>query len=158
VPIYPSCLSSLVITGLTGSKTPDGSITILGNSTNVIQSSGAWLQDPGSINISLTAGDGNPMAAGVSYGTHVCYFSSPLANTLLAFFFVARDKKLTRCLETFCAVFSFALVNGFADQPSSVSFLPSFLQPLDVVCFVLTFCLHLVGRFPVDSCRSVSLA
>jgi hypothetical protein len=48
-------------------------------------------------------------------------------------------------------------VNGFSDQPSSVSLASSFLQPFDVVCFVLIFCPHLFGCFPVDSCRSASL-
>jgi hypothetical protein len=66
VPIYASCLQTFTITGLTGSKTPDNTLTITHiTPNNVISTTGAWVQSSGSLTISLISNA--PMDAGTRF-------------------------------------------------------------------------------------------
>jgi hypothetical protein len=66
------------ITGLTGSKTPNGQINVTNvspSNDDVIKSSGVWTRLSGSLEISLQTGDNHPMQAGQPY-----VFSVQLTN------------------------------------------------------------------------------
>jgi hypothetical protein len=80
VSIYQSCLSDFTITGLRGSTTPDNSALPINHlsphtDATVLSTSAKWEQSTGSLTISLTGGEAQPMLAGESY-----IFSFDLVN------------------------------------------------------------------------------
>ena len=67
VKIYESCLQSLTFTGLTGSDTSDGNLTLSMVNDTVFRPYGEWTQNDGSLVVFLKPGDDHPMDAGSQY-------------------------------------------------------------------------------------------
>jgi len=67
VPIYQSCLQNFTLSGLTGTDTPDQTLTLHGLNSNVLRAQAAWAKTKGKLVVALQPDDSNPMLAGVSY-------------------------------------------------------------------------------------------
>jgi hypothetical protein len=79
VPVYQSCLQNFTLSGLTGTDTPDQTLTLHGLNSNVLRNQAAWAKTKGKLVVALQPGDSNPMEAGQNY-----FFEFTVKNGFIA--------------------------------------------------------------------------